>query len=142
MGNTRRIGEVDRLVVHHSASRLTTTFEEIVHWHVDSKPEGNGWIDIGYHHVILYDGSIRAGRPLDARGAHAPPNTGRIGVCLVGDNTLDGEGWTVEQIVKLRQYVAAVRLLFPGITVSGHRDVMSRGYTECPGVNIQEILGG
>jgi N-acetyl-anhydromuramyl-L-alanine amidase AmpD len=91
--------------------------------------------------VILADGTIRVGRALSQRGAHAPPNTGRIGVCLVGDNTVDGRGWTLEQIAKLERYVDAVRLLYPGILVGGHRDVM-RGHTACPGLDVRDLVGG
>lgn len=160
------IGAVVQLVVHHSGSPLTTTFEDIVAWHTDPKDqrdgrvrwkgrtyerrsalptevrdrEGNGWDAIAYHHLILADGSLRVGRPLSQRGAHAPPNKGRIGVCVVGDNTVDGRGWTIPQIGALIRYVAAVTLLFPGIPVCGHRDAMP-GHTECPGLDVQDILG-
>jgi hypothetical protein len=160
------IGPVDRLVIHHSASPLTTTFEQVESWHTDPKdlrdgrvkwrretwtsrqvlpPEmrgrkGNGWDAIAYHHVMLADGSIRVGRALSQRGAHAPPNRGRIGICLIGDNTVEGQGWTIPQITELPRYVEAVQLLFPGILVSGHRDVMP-GHTLCPGLDVADILG-
>ena len=134
------IGTIERLVIHHSASPLSTTFEDIVKWHTDPKPGGRGWPFIGYHWIILADGSIRVGRPMGIRGAHAPPNKGRLGVCCVGNNTIDGQGWTVDQILSVRQLVASVRLLIPDLVVSGHRDVMRPGYTECPGLDLQALL--
>lgn len=134
------IGTIERLIVHHSASPLTTTFEQIVEWHTKPKPQGNGWPFIGYHWVILVDGTIRVGRPMNIRGAHAPPNKGRLGVCLIGDNTEEGEGWTFEQIAMLRRHVDAVRLLVPSIVVSGHRDVMAPGHTVCPGLDVRSLL--
>lgn len=134
------IGLVEDLIVHHSASPLETTFEEIVSWHTDAKPDGRGWAAIAYHHVVLADGTIRKGRELAQRGAHAPPNRGRIGVCLIGDNTVEGRGWTIAQIATLRRYVDACRLLFPGIRVRGHGDAMP-GHTLCPGLDIRRILG-
>lgn len=136
------IGEIERLIIHHAAAPLTTTFEDIVAWHTKPKPEGRGWDAIGYHKVILFDGSVRVGRPIHVRGAHAPPNKGRIGICVVGNNTQDGEGWTFEQIEALEREVAAWRVVVPGIIVSGHRDVMRPGYTECPGLNVLELVGG
>ncbi len=136
------IGAVTTLVIHHSASPLNTTFEAIEGWHTKPKPDGRGWSAIAYHHVILSDGAIRGGRPLTERGAHAPPNRGRIGVCVVGDNTVDGRGWTIEQIATLHKYVEAAILLFgPDLKVCGHRDAMP-GHTECPGLDVLDVLGG
>ncbi|MEE9129297.1 MAG: N-acetylmuramoyl-L-alanine amidase [Phycisphaerales bacterium] len=137
---TSAIGLIDRLVIHHSASPLITSFEDIVAWHTKPKPEGRGWPFIGYHWVILADGSMRVGRPMNVRGAHAPPNRGRLGVCLVGNNVQDGEGWTIEQIGALRRHIDAVRLLIPDVVVSGHRDVMPAGHTVCPGLDVRSLL--
>lgn len=136
------VGPVSMLVVHHSASPLSTTFEDIVAWHTKPKPEGRGWDAIGYHWIILADGSYRVGRPFNFRGAHAPPNRGRLGICVVGNNTVDGDGWTFEQIATLRRMVVAVRLLVPGVHVAGHRELMRPGYTECPGCDVVQIIGG
>ncbi len=130
------IGPITHLVIHHSASKPNTRFETIRRWHTAPKPKGRGWSAIGYHHVILGDGSIRVGRPLTERGAHAPPNKGRIGVCVVGDNTVDGHGWTAAQIEALEDYVAAVRVLYPGITVVGHSSTKA---TACPGLDIKDL---
>lgn len=127
------IGPIKQLVIHHSASRTSTTFRTIKRWHV----EGRGWPDIGYHHVITGDGTIKAGRPMHLSGAHAPPNRGRLGVCVVGDNTVEGRGWTSAQIKALRKYVAAVRQLYPDIEVCGHRDTKQ---TECPGLEIADLI--
>lgn len=136
------IGEIEELIVHHSASPLSTTFEDIVAWHTKPKPDGRGWPFVGYHRVILADGTIREGRPITVRGAHAPPNKGRLGVCVIGDNTELGQGWTLEQIASLRRFVGAVRIIIPQIRLAGHRDVMRPGYTECPGLDVRDILGG
>lgn len=135
------IGEVAQLIVHHSASPLLTSFEDIVAWHTKPKPEGRGWPMVGYHRVVLPDGSIREGRPLNMRGAHAPPNRGRIGICLIGDNTKAGEGWTFNQIATLRRFCEAARVLYPQLRIAGHRDVMRPGYTECPGLSVTDLLG-
>lgn len=46
----------------------------------------NGYEDIGYHYVILRDGTIQNGRDIRFVGAHAKwKNKDSIGVCLVGN---------------------------------------------------------
>ena len=128
--------QITTLVIHHSASgRDTTTLGEISHWHID-----RGWKDIGYHYVIEGSGIVRIGRRLPETGAHAPPNADRIGVCVTGDNTVTGELWNAEQIAALHTLVNALRVVVPWIEVTGHRDVMAPGYTECPGLDIEALF--
>lgn len=41
---------------------------------------------IGYHYVVLPDGTVQAGRPEGCVGAHARRNNDRsLGICLVGN---------------------------------------------------------
>lgn len=48
-------------------------------------PDGRGFHDIGYHYVILSDGTIQTGRPENEEGAHCEHhNIDSIGICLVG----------------------------------------------------------
>lgn len=50
--------KVTKLVIHHSASpRDTTTIDKITKWH-----KHRGFATVGYHKVILGNGSIKAGR--------------------------------------------------------------------------------
>lgn len=129
---------IERLVIHHSASPRGTSFNSIRQWHLRK-----GWNDIGYNYVILGNGKLRVGRALPTTGAHAKgKNATSIGVCVVGNNTKDGQHWAVEQRATLRKVVAACRLLWPDIKVCGHRDVMAPGYTECPGVDVEAAFGG
>lgn len=137
------MNRIERLVVHHSASRRSTTFATIKNWHTKPPPNGNGWSDIGYNFVILGTGKLRIGRRLPTTGAHAKgKNSTSIGVCVVGNNTKSGHEWTPVQIATLEELVSACRLLWPGIEVCGHRDVMSPGYTECPGLDAAALLDG
>ena len=89
--------EINRIILHCSATpegeHIST--ETIRDWHVNKR----GWSDIGYHFVVLLDGTIEAGRPLDRVGAHTKGhNEDSIGICIVGgvdaDNnpkdTMDG----------------------------------------------------
>lgn len=129
--------EIHRLIVHHSASPRDVTTAQIRQWHV----ERNGWSDIGYHYVIEGDGALVVGRPFPQQGAHAKgANQDSIGVCVVGDNTVPGRGWTEPQVAALLRLVFACRTLWPSIRVVGHRQA---GVTEtkCPGVELGPLLG-
>ncbi len=131
------LGPVTRLIVHHSASSLNTTVEQIRRWHVDQ----NGWSEVGYHFVILRGGTISKGRPLPYQGAHAKgSNSNSIGVCLVGDNTTESDGWTPAQVASLHRLWDSVQVIFPGIEIFGHRDVS--GGTECPGLDVRALILG
>ncbi len=129
------------IVIHHSDSpRDSTTLEDIRRWHTDPSRPGGPFDDIGYHFVIEGDGQIRHGRLLPLQGAHARPNNSRIGICITGDNTQPGEEWSTEQLLSGRLLVAALRTVWPGLPVEGHRDVMRHGYTVCPGVDVSELF--
>ena len=46
-----------------------------------------GWDGIGYHKIILRDGTIENGRPEYWMGAHVKgKNNKSLGVCLIGRN--------------------------------------------------------
>ena len=55
------------IIIHCSAVRpyQTSTAAQIDSWH-----RARGWNGIGYHYVILRDGTVQPGRPEDAVGAH------------------------------------------------------------------------
>ena len=136
------IGWPDVMIVHHSASTLDTTVDDIRAWHTDPRRKGGPFQDIGYHYVIHGDGGIFAGRPLPFIGAHAAPHNRRsIGVCLVGDNTRDGAHWTHDQIYALRWLYSECRRFWGGFELKGHRDVVPE-HTICPGCDVHELVLG
>jgi hypothetical protein len=96
---------------------------------------GQGKADIGYHFVIMPDGSIYEGRDLRARGAHIDPeydpvtgnplagNTGSIGISLVGDFDM-GDDPTDEQLAALRSLLSFLDDNLPNLgCIAGHGDV-------------------
>ena len=130
------MNRIDRLVIHHSASGRGTTVAQIRKWHIE-----RGFNDIGYNYVITGQGKLRVGRPVPTTGAHAKGvNSTSIGVCVVGDNTKPNREWTPVQIATLEELVQACKLLWPGIVVCGHKDVMRPGYTSCPGLDVAALL--
>ena len=73
---------VNKLILHCTASDYAhhDNVETIDKWHKEK-----GWSGIGYHYVILKDGSVKLGRDIDKIGAHCQgQNTGSIGICLTG----------------------------------------------------------
>lgn len=126
---------VNLLVIHHSASSLKTRKEDIEKWHKDRGMDG-----IGYHHVMTADGVLHTGRDMARAGAHAAGhNTHSVGICLVGDNTKEGSGWTTAQKNSLANYVRWFRKFFPEADVLGHRDLLG-AKTLCPGLDVRALL--
>ena len=134
--------EFRELIVHHSGGPRDQTVESIRDFHTRSKSKGGrGWSDIGYHWIVDGSAKLHVGRRIPTTGAHAPPNAGRLGLLVVGNNLEPGEAWTPGQIVLAREVVRSVRLLAPWVEVRGHFEVMRPGYTECPGLDIHALLG-
>lgn len=130
----RKIADI---VIHHSASPLSTTFEDIRRWHLE-----RGWDDIGYHGVILRSGLWVPGRPFEVVGAHALGcNKKSLGIVLTGDNRTQRSAWRYPQIETLLRWLRCLKEEFPGAKVSGHGDVGTTA-TKCPGVDIGSMLVG
>lgn len=92
-----------------------------------------GWNDVGYHYLIGPDGLIFAARPPEVIGAHAVPNTGKIGICMIGNHDPDGDPVTDVAWAQLEDLVTALCDRYD-IPVSeqlyGHRDFSPKS---CPG---------
>jgi hypothetical protein len=136
------------IVIHHTATGAyvkgrRVDADLISEWH-----EHRGWgaeyrgedYHIGYHYVILPDGTVQAGRPEWMRGAHARGHNDFLGICLVGnfdpDSNPDGSQQpdrpTDEQLDALvgllRDLLTKYRLTTGDIY--RHSDL---GATVCPG---------
>jgi N-acetylmuramoyl-L-alanine amidase len=96
---------------------------------------------IGYHYLILPDGTVQPGRPEHCKGAHAPGYNSYIGICLVGDfsskDNPNGErGLTKPTEAQMQALIELSRNLrqkyqIPANAVLRHHDVSPN--TECPG---------
>ena len=128
--------QIDTLVIHHSASpRESTTREAIDGWHREK-----GWSGIGYHWVIESSGYVARGRMPWDQGAHVRGhNSHSLGICVVGDNTVQAERWVLAQVDSLLALVKAIRMVFPIEQVCGHRDLGGTS-TECPGLEIADLV--
>ena len=88
--------------------------------------KAKGWSDVGYHYIILLDGTIVQGRPIEKVGAHVKgSNYNSVGVCYIGGldaNRKPKDTRTIAQIHALRACVGMLKIRFPDATVLGHRD--------------------
>lgn len=138
----------NEIIVHYTATYeddTSITVARIDKMHRERTPP---FAKIGYHFVIYQDGTVHVGRPLTETGAHAPPNTGRIGVCYVGglrrgDPKNGYDTRTPAQTASMTQLIHALLaghynslkvgaevFVDPHSEVKGHKDV---GNTQCPG---------
>ncbi|KLU62662.1 N-acetylmuramoyl-L-alanine amidase [Peptococcaceae bacterium CEB3] len=128
-----------KIVIHHSASptvvrrqgrAVPVNAAVIREWHL-----AKGWSDIGYHFVILPDGTCEKGRPLNRPGAHcraSQRNLLGIGVCLVGDFSKEEvpDAQLRGLLEKAETLLQAYHLTLDAVEL--HREVPG-AVTECPG---------
>lgn len=99
--------------------------ETIHSWHL-----ANGWDGIGYHYVILEDGTVEAGRPEYWRGSHAKGHNDSIGICLIGVDV-----FTHAQFISLEKLLKEHN--FKADEVVGHYAVSTK---TCPNFNVETFL--
>lgn len=121
------------LVVHCSATQNVPSFT----WKtIDQMHRQQGWLGIGYHFVILTDGTIQRGRPLEAIGSHVKGyNNCSVGICLIGGVDAKGksvDNFTEEQKESLKCLLDYLRGYYKDeVVVLGHRD-FAGVHKDCP----------
>jgi len=109
--NTTTMRELSSIVLHCSATPEGRhhDVEDIRDWHVN----GRGWSDVGYHFVVLLDGTVEEGRPITRPGAHVRGhNHNTIGICYIGGCDLDMEPkdtMTYDQEIAVEELVCSLR---------------------------------
>ncbi|MBN1331465.1 S8 family serine peptidase [Candidatus Dojkabacteria bacterium] len=145
------IADVNRIVIHHTATSVDmsnpkNTVKAIYDYHkircnnnIGTAPTycdyADTWQDIGYNYLIDPYGNVYEGRAggNGVVGAHAIPNTGSIGISILGDYS--NQVPTSASLNALSTLMARLSLinnfsLTKGSSVLGHRDVNA---TACPG---------
>ncbi len=129
---------IHKIIIHCSATKKNGQIgaKEIDVWH-----KQRGFNAIGYHFVILRDGSIEDGRSVSEVGAHCLGyNHDSLGICLVGglaDNGDAENNFTKEQMQSLKQKLIELVEQFPFVKIMGHRDLAA---TDCPCFEVREFL--
>lgn len=139
----------------HQGSADTPVLEAILHclavptgWAIDRTPDAvlasvrhwhrsRGWRDVGYHYIIMPDGHVITGRPVNQIGAHTiGKNKGTLGIAMVESVQIDKIGvfsdyfteWQKASVVDL-VYEHNIHL------VSGHNDYAAK---LCPGFKVKD----
>ncbi|MCI8509020.1 MAG: N-acetylmuramoyl-L-alanine amidase [Lachnospiraceae bacterium] len=125
-----------KIIIHHAAA--TAADAKTIHkWHIN-----RGWSGIGYHFVVLKNGSIERGRPVKTIGAHCTgENSDSIGICFEGN--FEKEKMPDKQIKAGRELLSYLYEKY-GLNkshVKKHKDLMA---TSCPGKNFPyaKIING
>lgn len=127
---------IDKIIIHCSATPegKSVTVEEIRRWHVQC-----GFSDIGYHYVIMADGSVCEGRPLEQAGAHCRgQNAHSIGICYVGGcdrNKRPKDTRTAAQKNAMTELVRRLKRRFPNVAVYGHNEFSNKA---CPCFDVKQ----
>ena len=131
--------DINSIVIHCSATPegREVTAEEIDRWHKE-----RGWSGIGYHYVILLDGTVEVGRPIKKAGAHARGhNAASIGICYIGGMN---SSYTKPKDTRTKEQKASmVRLVFElksrynlnNEQIIGHNEISSKA---CPSFDVRE----
>jgi N-acetylmuramoyl-L-alanine amidase len=101
------------------------TAETIHRWH-----KQRGFDGIGYHFVILEDGTVENGRPEYWTGAHAKGHNDAIGICLIGEDK-----FTVSQYISLEKIIKEHE--WKQDEVVGHYAVSEK---TCPNFNVEDFM--
>lgn len=115
--------KINWIVVHCSATKpgMQVNARVIDGWH-----RKRGWQGIGYHFVVLEDGTVETGRPLERPGAHCTAcNADSVGVCYTGGLDRNGkpaDTRTPQQRKAMAELIRKLQERFPGAEVTGHRD--------------------
>lgn len=114
---------IDLIVIHCSATPEGKHFDLE---DIDRMHKARGFAMVGYHYIVLLDGTVQKGRPDAIAGAHVQGfNKHSIGICYIG-GIADGKAKdtrTDEQKAALEKLVKGLRTRFPKARICGHRDL-------------------
>ena len=130
ISNKKSKRRIDEIIIHCTATPegKQMSIDEIRRGH-----RQRGFSDIGYHYVVMLDGSVQNGRDVDLIGAHAlNHNAHSIGVSYVGglenspgvpyDKLKAKDTRNEKQKKALVDLLKVLRLNFPKANIIGHRD--------------------
>ena len=129
--------KINKIILHCSATMMGKNFtaKDIDQWH-----RRQGFQMIGYHYVILLDGTVEIGRPLELPGAHTyGHNDDSIGICYIGGLDMNGKSYdtrTPQQRKAMQQLIDTLRKVYPNATIHGHREFAAK---DCPCFDVETL---
>lgn len=134
---------ISEIIFHCTATPRGKRFDrdDVNAWH-----KQRGWSMIGYHFLILLDGTIQIGRPIGMVGAHVQGhNAGTVGIAYVGGLSADGKK---AEDTRTAMQVAAARWLIGALKAKFKVKRRAKGHNEydkgkaCPSFNMAtDMLG-
>lgn len=130
--------KINKIILHCSATKEGQKFtvKDIDAWH-----KQRGFKGVGYHYVVLLDGTVEAGRPESEIGAHTlGQNANSIGICYIGGLDANGkpkDTRTDAQREALIKLVKELKAKYPGATAHGHNEFANKA---CPSFNVKDEL--
>jgi N-acetyl-anhydromuramyl-L-alanine amidase AmpD len=126
--SSRKLCDIKSIAIHHSATSSGTP-AAFARYHVST----NKWPGIGYHYVVLKDGTVFKCNPLSLMTYHVgKSNREAIGICLVGN--FDAETPPAAQLRTTQELIRTLRAAFPaGLKLKRHHDYPGYAYKSCPG---------
>lgn len=122
---------IDQIIIHCTATPRgrAVSVSDIDRWHRE-----RGFDCIGYHFVVLLDGTIAMGRPIEKVGAHCKLHNRRsIGIAYVGGVEADcktpSDTRTNAQKESLDTLIRLLKQHYPQATVHSHSDFAAKA---CP----------
>lgn len=129
---------IDEIIVHCTATPegRDISVEDITRWHID-----RGFTTIGYHYVVLLDGTIERGRSEEQVGAHCKGHNSRsIGIAYVGgyDKAMRPKDTrTTPQRASLIHLLKELKVKYPKATIHGHNEFANKA---CPSFDVQKWI--
>lgn len=130
---------INKAIIHCADTPEGVYFDkkDIYKWHVKER----NFSDIGYHFIVLLDGTIEVCRPLEKSGAHCKgQNSNSIGICYIGgrDKTKAKKAKdtrTVKQKISLKNLLATLKAFYPKLLIEGHNKYSDKS---CPSFDVKK----
>ena len=144
--------ELKYLIIHFSATHEGREYsvDDVIGWHMNPPPAGNGWAKPGYSDLFHLDGSISNMTPFNTDNKVDPweisfgaagQNSHSRHICYIGglrEEVID-EHWepadtrTDAQLYAMEVYVRYMILRHPNIKIAGHNQFSKK---TCPGFSV------
>jgi hypothetical protein len=133
---TRSTDRIRNVVLHNSATKDGGAFS-FARYHVQK----NNWPGIGYHYVILTDGTIQWCHDLNVISYHVGSSNGHaVGICLVGDFRFGNKPTK-------KQWKSALwlcndlknKLALKTEEFKGHQEMPGYSWKVCPGFSMDQF---
>lgn len=129
---------INEIILHCTATKEGVNYNvnDVDKWH-----KARGFKGIGYHYLILLDGTVMPGRPVNEIGAHTlGHNQNSIGICYVGGLDKNGKAKdtrTPEQKLAMYKLIYDLLQSYPKAVVHVHNEFANKA---CPCFSREQLM--